>query len=1164
VTPDPSKRAGPRAARGGDRPRGREKDGRTMRGAVRAAMIVAVLMLSVQAGAGISEGGSKFPARGTSGVHDAGNFTLTIDDDAGNSGWDTLEYPLSPSQDRLTNAYFGLGSDVDTVDFGKRGDLVTNASLTIDSPGNHTDEEGFCSFTGEPGQDFEDMDVVQRTFLNAHVFDRDGHTGRWLVVDYHLTSLAAYDDIYVIQMMDVDLGPPGDDLFAYDNDTGIASIHEGSTYIGLSYFNNAGIGLHGHNAGELSPDIFNDEVKLFTHMASPNNQTTSATAQNWYMDIVVKVPKGTFPGEVHVAFAILVGETFPQLEEALGDARKGMASSWDCDLPADWARGSVPILASFAGPIFPPQDRWVQATPVIGGVPQTPVIVPHSIGPGRNISADLYTTSIMPDSGYISVIVQALDVWGYSVGMFMGSFDCDNKGPDITFTRPEGWSDGYVDVQAEADDRGGSGTYTIFVSVNGDDYIEGSSGAIRTEGANNFANAFAIDNAGNTGPVFSSMGIKLDLTDPVVDLVALVPANVTEDTQGAVKVIASASDPLSGIDRSSARFRYGVGSPTGAWEEMPFKVDHFEGVIDLQWDALQDNDLSVEVVVGDVAGNQGTSAVSERIDPLNDDPDFEMLLTADEWETEEVLIRFNGSDPDGEATSFIIEYSTDDVVYHPADGLLDAISPFRFILDISGIEHEGLLHIRADATDHISSVPAGKGTITMDTVAPTISASISPSGNWSRTSRSLSILSSDGGSGVDEAYFSVNDTIFEGSGLALNEDGWYNVTAFVRDRSGNTASQKLEPFGIDKTPPEVVLFDVSPGTIKEGDTITVSFNVRDIGSGWWLADPVIIHNGGTIPYSSKHTDYILGTVTASFEGTGLLAGDQFSFRVSLEDWAGNNDTVIKGIYEIEKVLVPPPLTMTAPSSVAVGQEFELRAASDLEIWLHVRYPGTSWDWIVPPKRTEGDLRTYSLPAPYRCKAGPDGPDLAIEYWFEYMLDGANSSTYPDPKGTIAITGHRDRDGDGLEDLWEEKWGLSTESADLTDRDQDKDGLDLIEEMCNLTSPRDLDTDDDGMWDGYEAEKGTLPFAHDYSEDPDRDGHENGEEHSRRTDPRDPSSFPDDLPVTPWYWILIIIAVLLGIIGFFLYQLVSRRKLEKDLVLDHEEEASWDDDEGPDQ
>ena len=56
----------------------------------------------------------------------------------------------------------------------------------------------------------------------------------------------------------------------------------------------------------------------------------------------------------------------------------------------------------------------------------------------------------------------------------------------------------------------------------------------------------------------------------------------------------------------------------------------------------------------------------------------------------------------------------------------------------------------------------------------------------------------------------------------------------------------------------------------------------------------------------------------------------------------------------------------------------------------------------------------------------------------------------------------DRDHDKLPDRWEARYHLGSAAADI-----DGDGLNALDELRSRTSPRDADSDDDGVLDGKE-------------------------------------------------------------------------------------------------
>ena len=87
-------------------------------------------------------------------------------------------------------------------------------------------------------------------------------------------------------------------------------------------------------------------------------------------------------------------------------------------------------------------------------------------------------------------------------------------------------------------------------------------------------------------------------------------------------------------------------------------------------------------------------------------------------------------------------------------------------------------------------------------------------------------------------------------------------------------------------------------------------------------------------------------------------------------------------------------------------------------------------------------------------------------------DGINDADDPFPLERAYTS---DNDNDGIADEYEETHGLSPENPEDALEDNDGDGLNNLDEFIFGTDPTDPDTDDDGIVDGEEVEKGTEPL-----------------------------------------------------------------------------------------
>lgn len=158
----------------------------------------------------------------------------------------------------------------------------------------------------------------------------------------------------------------------------------------------------------------------------------------------------------------------------------------------------------------------------------------------------------------------------------------------------------------------------------------------------------------------------------------------------------------------------------------------------------------------------------------------------------------------------------------------------------------------------------------------------------------------------------------------------------------------------------------------------------------------------------------------------------------------------------------------------------------------------------------------NLDLSYRFLLG-DGNDMmdgfgeVVQEHFNALgrVDKTKSTETPDSWGSatfgvqVYLFGHKDQDGDGLSDTYEQEVGTSPLNPD-----SDGDGLSDYEEVyVHRTDPRKTDTDEDRLTDAEEIAKKTDPLK----PDTDGDGLKDGEELAHGTDPLNPDTDKDGLP-----------------------------------------------------
>lgn len=420
---------------------------------------------------------------------------------------------------------------------------------------------------------------------------------------------------------------------------------------------------------------------------------------------------------------------------------------------------------------------------------------------------------------------------------------------------------------------------------------------ITGEGTGLTASATATDKAENATTAASSP-VKIDRTAPVTT--ANAPANWTNAD---VTVTLSADDALSGV----AETRYTVdGGAEQVGTSVPFTA---EGTYELSYWSV------------DEAGNAETPKTATiRIDrtapTIVSDQDPE--ANSNGWNAGPVTVTFTCEDTGGSG----IASCTGDM-----------------ILTGDGKDQE----VPGTATDNAGNSASATRLVSIDTAAPTVTASASPDANaagWRNTPVTVTYSCGDALSGIDTCSPSAT----------LNEGENQSATGTATDAAGNTASATVSDIDVDLTEPTIT---GTPSGPKVGDWYTGDVTVA------WTCEDALSGLAGTCPAAE----------TLTGEGDGQAAS------ASVSDVAGNEASAT----------VTVKIDRTAPDTTATP------AGEQSNGW-YIGAPTVTLDAIDPLSGVaktyyrvggSGDFAEYS--APFEVTGGGE---VTVEW---YSVDTAGNT-----------------------------------------------------------------------------------------------------------------------------------------------------------------------------
>jgi hypothetical protein len=228
-----------------------------------------------------------------------------------------------------------------------------------------------------------------------------------------------------------------------------------------------------------------------------------------------------------------------------------------------------------------------------------------------------------------------------------------------------------------------------------------------------------------------------------------------------------------------------------------------------------------------------------------------------------------------------------------------------FVDNALGADGTYVYRVSAVSEDGYEGPTSGAVSVLYDTVAPVITASVSPAPNgagWNRTDTTVTFACTDESSGVATCPGPVT----------FVDDGTHTATGTATDHAGNTSASLAVTVNIDKTAPALGALIWSANPVVAGNTTVLTVAAADAGStvegGEYFigADPGV-GNGTVMTFTP-------GSLSATL-GAGLAPGT-YVVGVRARDRAGNWSAVQSGQLVVQSGA--PQLTDLGPVKVWVG------------------------------------------------------------------------------------------------------------------------------------------------------------------------------------------------------------------------------------------------------
>ncbi|MEW8970568.1 MAG: fibronectin type III domain-containing protein, partial [Mesobacillus sp.] len=377
----------------------------------------------------------------------------------------------------------------------------------------------------------------------------------------------------------------------------------------------------------------------------------------------------------------------------------------------------------------------------------------------------------------------------------------DEEAPVTTSDVSSDWANEDVQVTLSATDNE-TGVSATYYSVNGSDYVEGTTFTVEGEGVHQVS-FYSIDKVGNKEEVQTSE-VKIDMTKPET------ASDITKDWATAdVQVKLSAEDQLSGVAKTF------------------YSVDGKEFAEGTTFTVAGDGEHQVKFYSVDLAGN--VEDVQSKVVKIDSKAPVTASNIEDKWYQEAVTIELAATDEtSGVAKTF---YSVNGLEY---------IEASEFTL-----EEDGVYEVSFYSVDTAGNVEAAQSQkVKIDSKAPVTISNVED--KWYQEAATVELTANDETSGIAATFYSVNGAEYtEGTEIEIKADGIYKVSYYSVDNAGNVEEAINQTVKIDTQVP------------------VTTDNVSDL---WYTTDKEVVLSAEDILsgvaqtyYSINGSEYVEGT-----------------------------------------------------------------------------------------------------------------------------------------------------------------------------------------------------------------------------------------------------------------------------------------------------------------